>query len=293
MTLVVGYPPHKEDRGALHLAAALARAAGEDLRLVSVVPAPWPTPVSGGPDKEFARWAQEYGQQAVAAATAALAEHCPDLPASATVRTGSSVAAALIEEADEHGAAMVVVGSGSDGSWGRVVVSSTADRLLHSSPVPVALATRGFRTEPGARTFRATCAFRGDRDSQQVLERTAKICRGIGAELRVVTFAVRGRTMYPPEVLGESDVLAAYVEETATRQESAVRALGVDAALGSVETAVATGRSWSEALEQVSWHPDDVLVVGSSTASLMSRLFLGSNAAKIVRHSPVPVVVVP
>ena len=54
MTLVVGHPPHKDDRGALHLAASLARAAGEDLRLVSVVPAPWPTPVAGGPDRAAA-----------------------------------------------------------------------------------------------------------------------------------------------------------------------------------------------------------------------------------------------
>ena len=45
---------------------------------------------------------------------------------------------------------MIVVGSGSDGSWGTVVVSSTADRLLHSSPVPVAVAPRGYRRRPGA-----------------------------------------------------------------------------------------------------------------------------------------------
>ena len=56
---------------------------------------------------------------------------------------------------------------------------------------------------------------------------------------------------------------------------------------------MATGRSWSEALEALPWEKGDVLVLGSSSASLMSRLFLGSNATKIVRHSPVPVIVVP
>ncbi len=292
MTLVVGHPPHKEDRGALHLAASLARAAGEDLRLVSVVPAGWPTPVSGGPDKEFARWSREYGERAVAGAAVALAELCSDLQAAAVTRSGSSVAAELIEEAAEVGAGMIVIGSGSHGSWGHVVVSSTADRLLHSAPVPVAIAPRGYRTEPGGRTFRVTCAFRGDEASLAVLERTARICRGIGAELRVVTFAVRGRTMYPPEVLGENDVLSAYVEQAEKRQHQAIEEI-VAPALGRVESAVAAGRSWAEALEQVDWHGHDVLVVGSSSASLMSRLFLGSNATKIIRHSPVPVVVVP
>jgi nucleotide-binding universal stress UspA family protein len=34
-------------------------------------------------------------------------------------------------------------------------------------------------------------------------------------------------------------------------------------------------------------------VVGSSASGLVARVFLGSRASKIVRHSPVPVMVVP
>ena len=98
--------------------------------------------------------------------------------------------------------------------------------------------------------------------------------------------------MYPSGVLGEAEILDAYVKHTAAEQEEAVAALG-DAVPGSVETAVATGRSWSEALEALPWDRGDVLVVGSSSASFMSRLFLGSTASKIVRRSPVPVIVVP
>jgi nucleotide-binding universal stress UspA family protein len=36
-----------------------------------------------------------------------------------------------------------------------------------------------------------------------------------------------------------------------------------------------------------------VLVVGSSSIGPLARVFLGSRATKIVRHAPVPVVVVP
>jgi nucleotide-binding universal stress UspA family protein len=36
-----------------------------------------------------------------------------------------------------------------------------------------------------------------------------------------------------------------------------------------------------------------VLVVGSSSIGPVARVFLGSRSSKIVRHSPVPVVVVP
>jgi nucleotide-binding universal stress UspA family protein len=292
MTLVVGYTPHKGDRGPIMLGATLARSAGLDLRVVTVIPAPWPTPVAGHTDREFARWAEEYGARAVADARAALAEHCPDVTTEAVAVRGSSVASTLIAEAERNDADMIVVGSGSDGSWGTVVMSSTTHHLLHSSPVPVAVSTRGYRCAPDATVTRATCAFLGDQASRAVLTRAARICRDIGASLRVVTFGVRGRTMYPPEVLGEDLILDTYVQKTAAEQEQAVAALG-DSAPESVETAVVTGRSWPEALEALEWHKGDVLVVGSSSASLTARLFLGSTAVKIVRRSPVPVIVVP
>lgn len=292
MTLVVGFSPDKGDKSALHLGATLARSAGEDLRVVVVVPAPWPTPVARGADREYEAWVKDHGDRSVAQVSELLAEYCPDVAATAVAVPGKSEAATLIDQAEEAGASMIVVGSGSDGSWGTIVVSSTADRLLHSSPVPVAIAPRGYRAGPGATVSRATCAFRGDEASRDVLVRTASICRQVKAGLRVVTFGVRGRTMYPPEVLGEADILAVYVEAAAAAQAEAVAALG-DSAPGTVETSVATGRSWAEALEDVHWDKTDVLVVGSSSSSLLQRLFLGSNAIKIVRHSPVPVVVVP
>lgn len=292
MTLVVGVAPATGDRAPLHLAAALARSAGQDLLVVTVVPAPWPTPVARAADREFEQWVMERGEQAVAEVGSWVAETCPDVEARVVAAPGKSQAATLISQAEAAGAAMIVVGSAGDGAWGTVVLGSTADRLLHSSPVPVAVAPRGHRLDAGATVTRATCAFRGDDASAAVLARTAAICRDVGAGLRVVTFGVQGRTMYPPEVIGEEDVLRAYVEQTGRLQADAVRALGPDGP-ADVETAVATGRSWAEALAAVAWDPTDVLVVGSSSASLMRRLFLGSSATRIVRSSPVPVVVVP
>jgi nucleotide-binding universal stress UspA family protein len=48
-----------------------------------------------------------------------------------------------------------------------------------------------------------------------------------------------------------------------------------------------------EALDDVASVDGDVLVVGSSTHGPMAQVFLGSRASRIVRHPPVPVVVVP
>lgn len=82
--------------------------------------------------------------------------------------------------------------------------------------------------------------------------------------------------------------------QASAAQDEAVEHL-VDAgfARDEVETVLARGATWVEALDSVEWHSGDVLVVGSSSTHLLTQVFLGSSAAKIVRASPVPVVVVP
>ena len=56
---------------------------------------------------------------------------------------------------------------------------------------------------------------------------------------------------------------------------------------------VGHGESWEEAIDDIGWDDDDVLVVGSSPVGPIAQVFLGSRGAKILRSSPVPVVVVP
>jgi nucleotide-binding universal stress UspA family protein len=60
-----------------------------------------------------------------------------------------------------------------------------------------------------------------------------------------------------------------------------------------VEAVVGRGETWEEALEDIEWQDGDVLVVGSSSIGPVARVFLGSRASRIVRDSPVPVIVVP
>jgi nucleotide-binding universal stress UspA family protein len=60
-----------------------------------------------------------------------------------------------------------------------------------------------------------------------------------------------------------------------------------------LEAVIGYGHSWEEALADVEWDDGDVLVVGSSSSGPVAQVFLGSRAAKIVRNSPVPVVLVP
>ncbi len=296
MTLLVGFRGGADDRSGLELAATLARSSGVPLEVVTVVPASWPTPISGAADRDFARWSSEQGDAAVREAEALVAEICPDVETTTRWTSSRSAATGLLDAVTEANADMIVIGSRSDAGHGQVNVGSIASRLLHSSPVPVALATRGYHPSRGARVQRVTCAFRGDESSRSTLERTAVICTEVGAALRVATFAVRGRTMYPPEVgvAAEDAVLQAWLEQAGRAQTDAVEGLRAGGtAPEALTTVVGAGRSWTAALDAIGWERDDVLVVGSSREGRLERLFLGSSATKIVRHSPVPVIVVP
>lgn len=294
MTLMVGFVPGKDDRAGLELAAVLARSDGEDLRIVTVAPARWPTPIAGGTDREFGEWARSYGEGAVAEATALMQDIDPGLTVKATWVEGRSASSVLLAQAEAHRARVVVVGSGQGGPYGQIYVSSTADVLLHSAAVPVAIAPRGYDAAPGATITRATCAFRGDDQSRRTLERTAELCASTGAALRVATFAVRGRTMYPPEtgLRDEDMVMDAWIEQTGVLQAEALATLP-DPRPADVASVVASGRTWQAAMDRLEWGKGDLLVVGSSRTGLATRLFLGSNATKILRASPVPVIVVP
>ncbi|GAA1949383.1 universal stress protein [Brevibacterium antiquum] len=289
MTIVAAFPYGKRDRSALHLAGLFARSSGESVRIVSIVPEQGKSMIPSGSELQFAAWSRERGRRAIAEAEQAADEICPDIDTEAVAVASRSRAKGLIAEAVAANASMLVVGSGTEGARGRIRVSATSDRLLHSSPVPVALAPKGLVTELGAQIVRVTCSFRGDGGSGRVLEKTAEISQSVDAKLRVATFGVGGRTVEPSS-LDEDSRRREYAAHLKAVQARAVDKVDEDI---SVEEAVGIGRDWKVALGAIDWTPGEVLVIGSSSEGRRSKVFLGSNAAKIIRHTPVPVVVVP
>ena len=295
MTFIVGHSPWHADLGLLDFAAQLARVEGESLRVVVVVPDAWPTPVAGDTDRDYQLWSAQQGSEGVAEAERVLADRSPAVNAEVIWQPGRSVPRVLLAQAEEHGSTLIIVGSARHGPSGQITVSSKTTRLLHSSPTAVAIVPRGYHAARGSSIERATCAFRGDEASRSTLARSAEICRRTGCELRVVTFGVLGGRMYPPQVSGaEQMVLESWLESCSAAQQDAIASLVADGSLpADVVSATAVGRSWADAMDGLDWHRQDVLIVGSSPTGAFSRIFLGSSAGKIVRHAPVPVIVVP
>ncbi|HEY6692261.1 MAG TPA: universal stress protein [Solirubrobacteraceae bacterium] len=290
MTMVVGFAPDGRGRAVLHLAAMLARSGGEDLVVCAVIPAPWP-PSPARVDAEYLSYLEGAAENALSRARARLPA---DIPARYEVKHARSAPAGLLELAEGVDASIVVVGSAADGGSGLVSVGSVSARLLHSSHVPVALAPRGFHARENARVERVTAAFGGSDDDLVVA--AAGVAARVGASLRIASFAVRARPPYTAGVGREADesMTDQWVSEiTASARAAAAEVEGLPAVPRDLECVVGQGEDWGEALEDVPWHDGDVLVVGSSSIGPVARVFLGSRSTKIVRHSPVPVVVVP
>lgn len=293
MTYLVGYGPHKNDRSAVELACQLARTSPQPVVAVSVVPLGWGTPVAGDTDREFQLWAAQEGESSSAAAVKDLALH-PDVESSAVWVSGRSVPQTLLDQAELLGASFVVVGSGSDTPSGQISLTSKTDRLAHSSTVPVAIAPRNFRST-GAVT-RLTVAFRDDDLSWSLLTRVAALTKETSVRLRLVTFLVRPPRRPATNTVSHSEtqVLDLWNDRAQAAQAEAkdeLTAMGFNSE--DLELRLVEGDDWGTAIKTLNWAEGDVLVVGSSSTHRLAQVFLGSSASKIVRHSPVPVVIFP
>jgi len=292
MTVVVGYLAGKSGNAPLHLAVAAARTLQTSLTVATVVPRPWTTPSPARVDAEYAAWADQLAADSAKEAKCHL-DALPDgVQVSYLSRAHRSVSGGLVEVVEEVGAELLVLGSSANGGFGQVVIGSTADRLLHSSPVPVAVAPRGYREPRGGTLTRISCGFPGAPEGVELVRRVAALADRLGVRLQVITFAVRGRTMYPPEVglHAEDSILAAWEEQARAMME----ALRTDTVVNvDTELQVVSGNGWDQALDDADWLDGELLVLGTSPRGGVARVFLGSRAIKIVRYSPVPVLVLP
>jgi nucleotide-binding universal stress UspA family protein len=292
MTMIVGYASDERGKAALHLAGMLARSTGDDLIVCSVVPAPW-TPGMARVDAEYQEYLTQTADEALRRAKSFLPT---DVPATYVRHSARSAPAGLLELAELHDARVIVLGSSSAGVFGHIALGSVTDRLLHSSHVSLALATRGFRCPGDRKVSRVTAAFGGTESAEDLVLAAASISADVGASLRIATFAVWSRPAYTTRLGTDPEDLVmqewrAELDKTVTATLAQVQELPEHPR--AVETVIGSGPTWAEAIDDVGWDPGDLLVVGSSHLGPIARVFLGSRAAKILRHSPVPVLVVP
>jgi nucleotide-binding universal stress UspA family protein len=289
MKYLVGYSADSGGREALALGRLLAHAGGVELTVCTVVPDSWGYPSPARVDAEYEAFLAQHAQRTLAQARSALGD---GLSAEFVSRAAPSAMEGLAEVAGETGAALIVLGSARHGPLGRFTFGSVTHDILYEVPVPVALAPRGYHPAPEARLKRITCVYVPSPGSRAALEAAVQLCRRHGVPLRIATLVVRDKQMYPSGVGYRVENLVANVwkAQAVEAQQQVIKELPADL---QVTTSIGDGPDWKKALAALTWEDAEVLVVASSLRGAVARLLIGANSSRIVRSSPVPVVVVP
>lgn len=296
MRYLVGYAADDHGREALELGAWLAGRHGAELTIGYAVPEEFP--IASRADArssfppEFHERVRGWLDEAVrwlAAERAVTAE--PRMVAAPSAARG------LVALAEEVGAGMIVLGSSRTSPLRHFSVGTVSGQLLHSSPLALALAPRGLALSVAQPVRRVWCGQAGTARSHEALTAAVQLARRAQAPLRLVTFVVPDGVWHLPRADAEQVVTRhrERAEQLLAEAAKAARAqLGPD---GELDTMVAEGTDVDAAFAQLA--PDrpgrdgDLLVLGSSDAGQLERVFFGGTASRLLRHCPWPVVAVP
>ena len=186
---------------------------------------------------------------------------------------------------------MVVVGSHRGGAFGRVASGSTAERLLHGSGCPVAVAPRGYRRRVTDKLRRVGVAFVGTPDGLEAVRHAAGLAARSGLPLTLYSVVGVHVDWFVPEAVRPEEETVP-VEVRTEYQEA------LDGALAGLPDGVqATGELlYGEVVDELSVVGErgaDLLVCGSRGYGPVRRVLLGTVSAALVRQASVPVLVVP
>ncbi|MDF0529655.1 universal stress protein [Tsukamurella sp. 8F] len=280
MRLLVGYLATDTGADGVALGIRLARTLDAELDIAMIVP---PQP-PGAPGYEDVVIAAARGWLTQAASTVP-----DDVAVTIHVAVDESFAEGLIRLAEELDVDALVVGAAGDGLLDRHSIGSVTSDLLHSSPVPLALAPRGTRNSPASKIRQVTCAVGTRPGASLALDTAVRSARATDIPLRLMSLIALDPL--PAGIPDPDDVRANRARAHAKSLLESAKALLPDGFPVGLE--VAEGATVEGAVAALDWHDGDILVVGSSRLARQRRLFLGSTAAKMLRVLQVPMVVTP
>jgi nucleotide-binding universal stress UspA family protein len=283
MKLVVGYLATPGGADAVALGVRLARTLDAELDLCIVLPADRGGVARmsvGDFDDHLTEQAKKWLDEAAVPS---------DVVARSHVSFTESFTDGLIRQIEELEADAIVVGGSGGGLAGPFSLGSVVNELLHSSPVPVAVAPRGTRHTDVERVREVTCAI-GERQGADRLLRTAvRFSKAAGTPLRLASLVALDPTY--GHLRGDEDAVLERAREHAQQTLEAAKAALPEAI--PVTSTVVDGATVEDAVSKLDWRDGDLIMVGSSRLSAPKRLFLGSTAAKMLRALDVPMMVVP
>src|SRR4051812_26100519 len=283
MHLTVGYLATPTGDDGVALASALAKTFDAEVDVVLVVRQEM---LDGHPGRaEYQRLLVDNGEEWVSPAIGALGDR--GVNASSTVLVGESFAESLIDFAEKTESDLIVIGGARDGIFGGHVIGSVTGALLHASPIPVALAPRGYHEDPPDTVTQVTAAVPTRPGDDNPLPFAITLASAANLPIRMVSL-VSAENLADAESAKE----VRQIQIAAAKENLLVAARALPDA-PEIDSLVADGLTLESALKKLNWDDTDILVVGSSRFAAPRRIFLGSTAARILAGTDAPVIVVP
>jgi nucleotide-binding universal stress UspA family protein len=280
--ILVGYDPESADRAPVRFGVAAARFTGAPLIVASVC-AP--------------KHAVGHAEELAPHATQAHEELKADLGTAVEVRElrGTSAPRVLHEEAEAEGAGLLVVGSTDRGSVGRVLPGSTAERLMHGAPCPIAVVPHGW--DARGRLDPIGVAYVPTEEGVAALRSAHALAGKAGAVLRVLSMVKPGVGVTAPTEASMGGQAGTDVEDVegvhALEVEKAVHHALAELNGGHVEAEIDTlVDDPADALVRISEHLD-LLVCGSRGYGPLRAVLLGGVSRRVVAEARCPVIVLP
>jgi nucleotide-binding universal stress UspA family protein len=283
--IIVGVDESPGSSDAIALASSLAGMTSSELVLVNVFP--YDLHPSRAANRAFEEYLRGDSQELLERLRSSLG----DAPVEVRAIPNVSPAHGLHELAEMENAGLVVVGSTHTGRAGRVLPGSTAERLLHGSPCPVAVAPKGYAQRSSDELAVIGCGYDASLSAAHALETAHRLAAATGAHLRVIRAFAPLAYETPP---GSAAIggMASYndtLHERATKElESAIATIDAEPGVEAEFTVGDPGQILAEASQQL-----DLLVVGSRGYGPMHAVMVGGVAGRLVREAACPVIVVP
>ena len=282
--IIVGVDGSDTSRDAIALASGLAGLTGSTLVLANVFP------YDTSPSRTLNRQFEEFLREDANAVLERLRATVDDgLTVDTSTVPNPSPAHGLHALAEREEAGLIVVGSTHTGRIGRVLPGSTAERLLHGSPCPVAVAPKGYADRPGREPRAIGCGYDGSQASEYALSVARRLAEANGVQLRLIRAFQPIAYDIPP---GSAAMGGAGSYNDVLRERAAEN---LDAALerldGDVDAHFEVGdpaKILAETSEGL-----DLLLMGSRGYGPLHSVVVGGVAGRVAREAACPVIVFP
>ena len=282
--IIVAVDESQGSSDAIALASTLAGITGSTLALVNVFP--YALDPSRASNREFEAYMRKDSRELLERLRDAHGDEAVELKPIAN----TSPSHGLHTLAEQEDADLIVVGSTHTGRAGRVLPGSTAERLLHGAPCPVAVAPNGYAQLSHTQPAVIGCGYDGSPSSRRALQEAGRLAAATGAQLRAIR-------VFEPLIYDLPPGNAAFGGMASYNHMLHVRASEeLEAAVARIETEGAESQlevgNPAHVLADAS-EGLDLLLIGSRGYGPMHSVMVGGVSGRLVREAACPVIVFP